>query len=214
MSGAANGGDGHGNGHGPVRREKRSGPVVPAKLSDAAEKRVAELMKRYPSTKSAVMPALYIAQEECGWLTDEAIAWVAARLDLAPAHVFSVATFYTMYYKQAVGRYHIQICRTLSCMICGARALAAHLREKLGVGPGQVTANGEWSWEEVECLGSCGTAPMVQINDVFFENLTVESLDALMARIEREKPDLRFSTVRGELGNGMPDQPRSQVWVK
>lgn len=185
---------------------------VPARLSDAAERRVAEMKKLYPSVKSAVMPALYMAQEECGWLTAEAIQWVADRLELAPAHVYSVASFYTMYYKKPVGKYHIQICRTLSCMLCGARALAEHIGTKLGVGPGQLTQSGMWSWEEVECLGSCGTAPMVQINDVFFENLDAAKLDALMARIEREQPDLRYSTVRGELGSGMADCPRSQVW--
>ncbi|MCB0358416.1 MAG: NADH-quinone oxidoreductase subunit NuoE [Bdellovibrionales bacterium] len=180
-------------------------------MSSAAEKKVEELKKRYPSVRSAVMPALYIAQEELGWLSDSAIRWVAARLDLPPSHVLEVATFYTMYYKQPVGRYHVQVCRTLSCMLCGARGLTARLRERLGIAPGEITADGMWSYEEVECLGSCGTAPMVEINDVFFENLTAESLDALMDRIEAEQPDLRYSTVQEELGAGLAGVKKSQI---
>lgn len=181
-------------------------------LSKAAESKAVEIINRYPVKKSAVMPLLYLAQEECGYLTDEAISWVSNRLDLPPAHVRGVATFYTMYYKKPVGRYHVQLCRTLSCALCGAKELRAYLEERLKTKPQEITADGMWSWEEVECLGSCGTAPMVQINDVFFERLTKESLAAAMDRIEREQPDLRYSTVREELGAGMPDAPRSVIW--
>lgn len=182
------------------------------KLSDAAEKKVQEIIKRYPHAKSAVMPALYIAQEELGWISSEAIDWVAAKINIPPAQVKEVASFYTMYYKKPVGKYHIQICRTLSCMVCGARKLTAYLKERLKVKAQEVTADGLWSYEEVECLGSCGTAPMLQLNDVFFENLTAETLGTLMDKIEKEKPDLRFSTIKEELGKGLPDMPRSQVW--
>ena len=180
-------------------------------LSDQAEKRIAELIPLYPEKKSAVMPALYIAQEELGWLTHDAINWVAARVGIPEAHVTQVATFYTMYYKQGVGKYHIQICRTLSCMLCGARGLTKYIKERLGTAPGEVSADGMWSYEEVECLGSCGTAPMLEINDVFFENLTSETLGTLMDRIEKDQPDLRYSTIRGELGRGLPDHKRSAV---
>ncbi len=173
--------------------------------------KLAELVSKYPSKKSAVMPALYLAQEHIGWVSKEAITWVSQELDLAPAHVESVATFYTMYYKRPVGRYHIQLCRTLSCMLCGAKQLTSYLKERLKVAPNQITADGNWSWEEVECLGSCGTAPMIQINDVFFENLTPELLGQLMNKIEKEKPDLRYSTKSAALGQGIPDSPRSQV---
>ena len=181
-------------------------------LSDAAEAKVKELRDKYPQVKSAIMPALYIAQEELGWLTDDAIRWVSDRLDLPPSHVIQVATFYTMYYKKPVGKYHVQVCRTLSCMVCGARKLSAKLRERLSVEPNEITEDGMWSWEEVECLGSCGTAPMLEINDVYFENLTAEKLDELMDRIEKEQPDLRYSTVRQSLGGGLKDLPRSRVW--
>jgi NADH-quinone oxidoreductase subunit E len=181
-------------------------------LSEAAEARLEMVKKKYPSVRSAVMPALYIAQAELGWITPEAIAWVSTRLNLPPADVYEVASFYTMYYKKSVGKYHVQVCRTLSCMICGARELTAHLKKRLELAPGEVSADGMWSYEEVECLGSCGTAPMLQINDVFFENLTATSLDAIMDRIEKEQPDLRYSEVTGTLGDGLPDRPRSEVW--
>lgn len=183
------------------------------RLSEKAESRVAEALTRYPNKKSAVMPALYIAQEELGWLKPEAIRWVADRVGLPESHVVEVASFYTMYYKEPVGKYHVQICRTLSCMICGARALTEALHKRLGVKPKEITDDGMWSYEEVECLGSCGTAPMIEINDVYFENLDPQKLYQLMDTIEREKPDLRYSEVQKKLGGGLPDHPRSEAWI-
>jgi NADH-quinone oxidoreductase subunit E len=180
--------------------------------SSNAESRAEKLLSLYPKEKSAIMPLLYIAQEEIGSLTDIAYEWVAKKAGVTPAHARSVATFYTMYYKQPVGRYHIQVCRTLSCMLCGAKDITAHVQKRLGLKAGEISEDGMWSFEEVECLGSCGTAPMVEINDIFFENLTAEKLDKLMDRIEKEQPDLRFSTVRDELGGGLSDLPRSENW--
>lgn len=179
--------------------------------------RLQSIVARYPKKKSAIMPALYLAQEHFGWVSKEAVKWVAEELSLPPAHVESVATFYTMYYKRPVGTYHVQVCRTLSCMLCGAKDISKYLAARLSVSPGEVTSDGLWSWEEVECLGSCGTAPMVEINDVFFENLTPESMALLMDQIEKETPDLRFHTgatdyAGGKLGTGMPEHSRSQVW--
>lgn len=180
-------------------------------LPEKFEAKLTEIVPRYPRKKSAVMPALYLAQEHYGWISPEAINWVAARLDLPAAHVVEVATFYTMYYKKPVGRYHVQLCRTLSCALCGAKKLRDYLAQRLKVGPQTVAKSGLWSYEEVECLGSCGTAPMVQINDVFFEALTPEQLGQVMDRIEQELPDLRYSTAVEELGRGLPDHLRSKV---
>lgn len=181
-------------------------------ISRDAEERLKSIVARYPNSKSAVMPALYIAQEEFGYLTDEAIAWISERLRLSPAHVRGVATFYTMFYKKPVGKYHIQVCRTLSCMLCGTREIVAHLKKRLQLEPGQISKDGMWSYEEVECLGSCGTGPMVEINDTYFENLTVEKFESILSRIEKEQPDLRYSTVREEFGAGFRDLPKSEVW--
>lgn len=181
------------------------------KLSDAAESRAEQLKARYPNPHSAIMPILYIAQEELGAITDEAINWVSNKTGIAPVHVMEVATFYTMYYKKPVGKYHVQICRTLACALCGAKKLSEYVHQRLGVKPGEITSDGMWSWEEVECLGSCGTGPMCEINDHYFENLTPQSLGQLMDRIAKEQPDLRYSALRDELGKGLEGYPKSQV---
>lgn len=181
------------------------------KLSDKAEKRIEEIKGRYPDAKSAIMPALYIAQEELGHVNDQAIAWVSEKIGMAPAHVMEVATFYTMYYKKPVGKYHFQVCRTLACALCGTRKLTEVLKRKFHVEPGEVTRDGMWSYEEVECLGSCGTAPMCQINDIFFENLTESKLEKIIEDIKTEQPDLRYSTVNGTIGAGLKGYSKSQI---
>jgi len=194
-----------------VGTEHKQGIGVLRELSSAAEAKVREIIARYPSKKSAVMPALYIAQEELGWISPDAVEWVSARLDLPRAHVYEVASFYTMYYKKPVGRYHVQVCRTLSCHIVGAQKLVNKLKERFHLQAGEISGDGMWSFEEVECLGSCGTAPMCQINDRFFENLSPERLDELLDQITAAKPDLRFSTINESLGTGLDSEPRSMV---
>ena len=119
-----------------------------------------------------------------------------------------------MLHQRPVGKYHIQVCRTLSCALAGAPKLTEHLERRLGVQEGEVSADGRWSFEEVECLGSCGTGPVCQINDVYFEKLSAEKLDQLLDRLALEEPDLRYSAVREELGAGLADHPRSQAWER
>lgn len=181
------------------------------KLSEAAEKRVEELKKRYPDPRSAVMPVLYVAQEELGHLSGDAITWVSEQVGLAPVHVRELVTFYTMYYSKPVGKYHFQVCRTLSCALRGSKQLMEYLNERFGIAPGEVTEDGKFSYEAVECLGSCGTAPMCEINDTYFENLTPEKLAEIVDRIEKDQPDLRYSTIRGELGVGLKGYSKSEV---
>lgn len=180
-------------------------------ISEAANKRIDQIIAQYPEKRSAIMPALYIAQDELGYINDEAIEWVSKKIGIAPVHIMEVATFYTMYYRRLMGRYHVQVCRTLSCALCGAKKLTEYLQHRLHIKPGEVSKDGMWSYEEVECLGSCGTAPMCEINDSFFENLTAEKLGALMDRIEREKPELRLSTLKDELGEGLKGCVKSEV---
>ncbi|RME58952.1 MAG: NAD(P)H-dependent oxidoreductase subunit E [Candidatus Dadabacteria bacterium] len=158
------------------------------------------------------MPILYIVQEEKGYIPDEAIDWVSSVTSITPAHVLELVTFYTMYRRKPLGRYHIQICRTLSCAVCGAAKLKEYIKERLKVPARTPTEDGMWSWEEVECLGSCGTAPMCEINDIYFENLTPEKLGEIMDKIEKEKPDLSFSTVKDTLGKGLSGYPKSEVY--
>lgn len=180
-------------------------------LSPAAEARALDVIRQYPQSRSAVMPLLYIVQEELGHITQSAVEWVAEKISLPPVQVWEVATFYTMFYKKPVGRYHIQVCRTLPCALRGAKKISEFVHERFGLKPGEVSKDGMWSFEEVECLGSCGTAPMCQINDAFFENLTEEKLDQLLTRIQHEQPDLRLSTVRDDLGAGLSGCPKSEI---
>jgi NADH-quinone oxidoreductase E subunit len=180
-------------------------------ISIEARKRLEEIKARYPKLQSAVMAGLYIAQEEHGFLSDEVIDWAAAEFQMTPAHVLEMATFYTMYRRKPQGKYHVQVCRTLACALCGAKKLTERLKERFQIEAGEVTADGMWSYQEVECLGSCGSAPLCEINDSYFENLSEEKLDALLDRIAKEKPDLNFSTVKGKMGKGMRGELRSAV---
>ncbi|MCC6933326.1 MAG: NAD(P)H-dependent oxidoreductase subunit E [Deltaproteobacteria bacterium] len=177
----------------------------------AAEDKLAQIVKRYPNKRSALMPALYLGQEAVGYVSAEVISWVATKIGVSSAEVKEVATFYTMYQQKPVGKYHLQVCRTLSCHLAGAKPLVNFLKEKLAVDAHQVTADGLFSYEEVECLGSCGTGPVVQINDVYFERMDSEKLASLLERIKTELPDLRYSTLKDELGVGLADMPRSQL---
>jgi NADH-quinone oxidoreductase E subunit len=146
-------------------------------FSDSAELRLQEILKRYPPDfqRAALLPTLYLAQEEFGHLSTEAMAYVAQRLGLPEAQVLAVATFYTMYNKRPVGRHHVQVCVSISCAIMGAHHLMHYLERRLGVRVGETSKDGRFTLSEVECLASCGTAPMMQINDDYYENLATEA---------------------------------------
>lgn len=181
------------------------------RVSQQAEARLGEIMAQYPEPKSAMMYGLYLAQEEFGVLDQRAVNWLSARLDAAPAHIWEIITFYSLYYKHPVGRYHFQVCRTLSCELRGSRAIVEYLKQRFGLKAGEVSADGLWSYEEVECLGSCGTAPVCQINDCYFENLTPEKIGEIVDRISRVKPDLRLSTLKDSLGEGLKGYSKSEI---
>ncbi len=149
-------------------------------FSEELARRVEEAASRYPSRMAAVLPALHLVQREFGWVPVEAQAWVAERLGVPEAHVHGCVSFYTLYRQKPVGRHHIQVCRTLSCALRGAGGISDHITKRLGIRPGETTADGRFSLVEVECLGSCGTAPMFQVNDDYHENLTPERVDALL----------------------------------
>ncbi len=145
-------------------------------LSTEAKQQVLNELKRYESKESAVLPALYIGQRENnGFINAEVIKALSNVMEIPESHINEVFTFYTMYNKQPIGKYHIQVCRTLSCMLNGAKELTSHLCKELNVKLNDVTGDGRFTVSEAECLGSCGTAPMMQINDRYYENLTPES---------------------------------------
>lgn len=131
---------------------------------------------RYETKESAIIPALYIAQRENkGWVNEHVIRHLSQVMDIPESKINEVFKFYTMFNQKPVGRYHVQVCGTLSCHINGAVDLTQHLCRELKVGMNQVTEDGKYSVSRVECLGSCGTAPMMQVNDVYYESLTPES---------------------------------------
>ena len=142
------------------------------------------LEKRYPSKEALMLPALWKVMEQEGRISTEAMVAVADRLGGPPIKVYGVATFYTMFHLEPVGRHHIQLCKTLSCALCGKADILAHLKEKLGIEVGETTEDGRFTLSQVECLGSCGTAPVMQINDTLYENLTVEKVDEILEGLE------------------------------
>jgi NADH-quinone oxidoreductase E subunit len=139
---------------------------------------------RYPKKEAAMLPVLYLAQREFGYLSSEAIEYVAKLMGQAPARVYGVVSFYTMLNRKPVGRHHIQVCRTLPCALRGAEQITALIKKTLGIEVGQTTADGRFTLSEVECLACCGTAPMIQVNDAYFENLTEEKVAEILQGLE------------------------------
>ena len=145
------------------------------------EKKFQDTLKKYPNKMAALLPTLWIAMAQNGYLSDEILEYIAGRLDLSPVHVLSVAEFYTMYKLEPIGKYHLQLCRNLSCTLLGAENIISLLEEKYGIHPGQVTDDGTFSLELVECLGSCGTAPVMRVNDTYYEDLTLDRVANIIA---------------------------------
>lgn len=149
---------------------------------DESEMKTVQLhISKYPQPMAAVMPLLWMMQDKYGWISLEAMKYVGDLLNLPSDHVLGVATFYTMYFKKPMGKFHLQICTNVSCMLCGGYDIFNHVSSQLGINNKEITPDGIFSIEEVECLGSCATAPMLQVNNKeYFENLTIESVDRLI----------------------------------
>jgi NADH-quinone oxidoreductase subunit E len=156
---------------------------VSVAFSEAARAEFERLLTRYPDRKAVILPALHLAQKEFGYVSDDAIIYISGLVGTSPAEIEGVATFYTMYNRKPVGKYHVQICRNISCSLLGAEHLIEHVSAKLGVRPGETTPDGKFTLTKVECLGSCGTAPVMQVNDEYHEHLTVESIDRILDRL-------------------------------
>jgi NADH-quinone oxidoreductase subunit E len=152
----------------------------PFAFSNENEAKLAELLTRYPTKRAVVLPALWLAQEQEGHLTVESMEYVARRLEQSAVSVFAVVEFYTMFKTEPMGKHHIQLCRTLSCSMRGCDDLQAAIERRLGIGPGERTPDGTFSFETVECLGSCGTAPMMRMDRRYWENLTVDKLERIL----------------------------------
>lgn len=156
------------------------------KFSDDTLKKVQEIIARYPDgkQKSALLPVLHLAQEQFGgWLSAESMDYVASLLSIEPIEVYEVATFYSMYNLKPVGRYLFEICQTGPCMLNGSDQIIDYIKEKLGIGVGETTADGLFTLKTVECLGACGYAPMMQLGKTFREHLTKEKVDAIIEEL-------------------------------
>jgi NADH-quinone oxidoreductase subunit E len=149
-------------------------------LSEDTRQNIEALIQRYPQARSALIPSLQLAQAEASYLSPEIIREVAKIFRLSPNEVYEVASFYTMLFKKPVGRYVVQVCTNISCLLCNCQEIMAHLQQRLGIKPGETTPDRKFTLMEVECLASCGTAPVVQINEDYHESLTVEKLDRIL----------------------------------
>ena len=152
-------------------------------LSPESEKIVDELLTRYPTKRATCLPVLHLCQRQEGWISPDVIDYVARRIGIATSEVKGVVTFYTMYHQQKVAPNVVWVCRTLSCELRGARALQTHLEKRFGCHAGGTSKDGKFTLKTAECLAACGQAPMVQINDEFHENLTLEKLDRVLDEI-------------------------------
>ncbi|MBI5956722.1 MAG: NADH-quinone oxidoreductase subunit NuoE [Chloroflexi bacterium] len=152
-------------------------------LSERAREEIIKTAERFPERRTGLLPALRLAQDEQGYLSSQVLVEVAAIFELTPAEVEAVASFYTMLKRRPTGKHLIQVCTNLPCALSGAGELLDHLKARLGIGVGETTPDGLFTLETVECLGSCGTAPVVQIDEDYHENLSAEAIEAVLARL-------------------------------
>ena len=156
-------------------------------LSEAHERELTEILSRYPNKMAACIPVLHLCQNaNDNWVSPEVIQFVSERLELSAAHVKGVVTFYTLFNQHPPGKHQIWVCRTLSCALRGSDQILDHCQRRLGVGIGQTTADGKFTLRTAECLASCGTAPMMQVDKTYYENLTPEKVDEILAGLGRE----------------------------
>jgi NADH-quinone oxidoreductase E subunit len=153
-------------------------------LLEKHKNEIAEIMSRYPVKRSALIPLLYVAQRDQGYVTEAAMKEIAKLLGLTPPQVYETATFYTMLNLKKVGRFHIQVCKSLMCALVGSDTVIAWIKTKLGIAPGESTADGLFTLSLVECLAACGTGPLMQINDDYYERLTEDKVDRILADLK------------------------------
>ena len=155
-------------------------------LREKYEAEIEQIISRYPVRRSALLPLLNLAQREEGYVSETAMKEIARILRLTPPQVYEVVTFYTMLTLKPIGKFHIQVCKSLMCALVGSDNLLEWLHARLGIRPGQTTPDRLFTLSTVECLASCGTGPMMQINDDYYERLTEEKVDRILADLKRD----------------------------
>jgi NADH-quinone oxidoreductase subunit E len=150
---------------------------------------------RFPNKRAVLLPALHLVQHTYNWIPTQAIQEIAEFLEISPAEAIDTATFYEEYWLKPKGKYLLQVCRSLSCEVCDSRKLTDHLCKKYGIEEGETTPDGRFTLVELECLGSCGTAPVALVNEVLHENLTVEALDKIVSELPDDPHDYKDPTI-------------------
>ena len=158
-------------------------------LTPDREREMEDIFSRYPNKQAACIPLLHLCQEQNGWVSEEIISFVANRCELPTAHVKGVVTFYSLFNTEPVGKHQVWICQTLSCALRGSEELLAHCQTRLGIHCGQTSKDGKVTLRTAECLASCGTAPAMQVDREYHEDLTIEKLDAILDRLTADSGD-------------------------
>jgi NADH-quinone oxidoreductase E subunit len=153
-------------------------------LNEENRKKVEELRKRYPTSQALLLPVLWIVQEQEGCISEDSMKYVAALLHIPFGHILGVVSFYTMLQKNRIGKHHIEVCTNVSCMLRGSGKILEHIEQRLGITAGETSPDKKWTLSEAECMGSCGTAPMLVIGDEYHENLTLEKIDKLIDNLK------------------------------
>jgi NADH-quinone oxidoreductase subunit E len=155
-------------------------------FGEESMRRFQTILKHYPEKRAALLPVLKLAQDEFGWISQEVADYVAGLMGYPSSDVLSVATFYTLLHKKRVGKYHLEICRNVSCWLMGAYPCADEVRRRLGVEIGDITSDGKFSWNFTECLAACGMAPAMQVGNRYFENLTPAKMGEIIESLANE----------------------------
>ncbi|MGA9116151.1 MAG: NADH-quinone oxidoreductase subunit NuoE [Bacteroidota bacterium] len=153
-------------------------------LSESSLRRIDALKGRYQQPSSVILEALWMWQEEHGWISEEGMKQIAGLLEVPYHHVYGVVTFYTMFNRRPVGRHTIEVCTNVSCMLRNGERVLRHLESRLGIRAGETTPDGRFTLMEAECLGSCGTAPVMQVGDEYYENLSEAEVDRILNRMK------------------------------
>ena len=155
-------------------------------FSEEAMRRYETILSHYPAKRAALLPVLTLAQREFGWISQEVADYLSELMGYPPSDILSVATFYTMLQKKPVGKYHMEICRNVSCWLMGTYPCVDEIKRQLKIDVGEITSDGKFSWNLTECLGSCGTAPAMQVGDRYFENLTPAMIAEIIEKLANE----------------------------
>jgi NADH-quinone oxidoreductase subunit E len=147
-------------------------------------KKVEELKKRYPTTQALTLPVLWLAQEQFGYISEDMMKYVAGLLNVTFGHILGVVSFYTMFHREPCGKHHIEVCTNVSCMLRGSDHIVDHLEKELGMKMGETSKDMLWTLSEVECMGSCGSAPMFAVGEEYYENLSTEKVDQILTNLK------------------------------